>query len=151
MKSTLTQLIVQVDGTPGLHNHRLAGLGLVLRGPQGQVLAWRCTLAAATTNNEAEYQAVIAGLRLALEYDPLAAITCLSDSRVVIEQLRGTCAVRSPALRLLHAEAKTIMDQAVALRFVFIPRELNRLADALAWEALDRHGWVVRAVGTVEL
>ncbi len=147
MKDMLACLIVQVDGTPGVQKHRLAGLGLVLRGPEGQVLAWRCTLAAAETNNEAEYQAVIAGIRLALEYNPLASIICLSDSRVVIEQLHGSCAVRSPSLRALHAEAKTVMERAIALRLVFIPRELNRLADALAWEALDRHGWVVRAVG----
>lgn len=146
MNTAQSRLIVQVDGTPGLMHANLAGLGLVLRNPYGQVLAWRCSLAAAQTNNEAEYQAVIAGLGLALEHNPLAAIICLSDSRVVIEQLRGTCAVRSPALKRLYDEAKTIMERTVALRLVFIPRELNRLADALAWEALDRHGWVVRAI-----
>jgi hypothetical protein len=65
-----------------------------------------------------------------------AHIRCLSDSRTVVDQMRGRCAVRTARLQPLHAEATGLTRMLVAVEWVFIPRELNRLADALAWEAL---------------
>lgn len=114
----------------------MAGLGVVVRGPQGAIWTWRCATAPALTCNEAEYQAVICGLRLILERYPGARARCLSDSRVVVDQLSGRCPVRADGLRPLHAIAAGLAGQLPAVAFQHIPRELNRLADALAWEAL---------------
>lgn len=120
----------------------MAGLGIVVRGPSGAVWSWRCARAPAQTCNEAEYQAVICGLRLVLERYPQAMVRCLSDSRVVVDQLGGRCPVRAGGLRPLHTIAAGLAARLVAVEFRHIPRELNRLADALAWEALGGRGLV---------
>jgi ribonuclease HI len=99
-------------------------------------MAWQCARAPALTNNEAEYQAIIAGLELMLERYPGAAVRCLTDSRIAVEQIAGRSAVRASALQPLHQRASALARQFDDLTFVAIPRELNRLADALAWEAL---------------
>lgn len=114
----------------------MAGLGVVVRGQRGLILTWRCAQAPAATCNEAEYQAVICGLGLMLERYPGAQVRCLSDSRVVVDQLSGRCPVRAEGLRPLHALAAQLAANIGPVEFVHIPRELNRLADALAWEAL---------------
>lgn len=128
-------LLLQVDGTPGTPPRGLAGIGIVVRGPWGQILTTRCLSAPALTSNEAEYQAIIAGLSLMLHAYPDAPVRCLSDSRVTVEQLNGVCAIRALHLLPLHAEATALMRQFAQLELMAIPRELNQLADALAWEA----------------
>lgn len=128
--------MVQVDGTPGNMRRGLAGVGVVVRGPWGQVLTWRCGRAPAETNNEAEYQALIAGLELVIRRYPGRPVRCLSDSQVVVEQMSGRARVRAGALYPLHARAAELARRIDQVTFVLIPRELNRLADALAWEAL---------------
>ena len=138
-------IILQVDGTPGATPRGMAGLGIVMRSLRGRVLFSRSMCAIATSNNEAEYQAVIAGLTLVLQRFPTAPVRCLTDSRIVVEQLAGRTQVRAPKLVPLHARAVALSQQFVELEFVLIPRELNQLADALAWEALDGRGWLARS------
>ncbi len=130
-------LLVQVDGTPGFQPRGVAGIGVVVRGPRGNLLCTRCLRAPAATNHEAEYQAVIAGLEVVLAHYPTAAVCCMSDSRVVIDQLCGRAAVRAEGMRRLFERARALCARLSTLELVAIPRELNRLADALAWEALD--------------
>ncbi len=130
-------LLVQVDGTPGFPPRGVAGIGVVVRGPRGNLLCTRCLRAPAATNHEAEYQAVIAGLEVVLAYYPTAAVRCMSDSQVVIDQLCGRAAVRAEGMRRLFERARALCARLSTLELVAIPRELNRLADALAWEALD--------------
>ena len=101
--------------------------------------------APAASNNEAEYQAVIAGLSILLQRFPGSSARCLTDSRIVVEQLVGRSQVRAPKLIALHARALVLTQQFTQLEFVLIPRELNQLADALAWEALDGRGWLLRS------
>lgn len=121
-----------------------AGIGVVLRDAAGQVLMWRCLRAPARSNNEAEYQAVISGLELLLAYYPQHQAICLTDSRIVVEQLAGRSAVRSATLQPLHARAAALAGQCSSLRLIAIPRELNQLADALAWEALSGRQQIAR-------
>lgn len=126
-----------MDGAPAPAAGAPAGLGLVVRrGRSGPVLRTASLRAPAATCNEAEYQAVIAGLRLVLRLYPGRPVRCLTDSRVVVDQLAGRASVRAAALRPLHAEAAALARSFAAIEFVAVPRALNRLADALAWEAL---------------
>jgi len=129
-------VVLQVDGTPGATPDGIAGLGIVVRGPAGQVLCTHCARAPAHTCNEAEYQALIAGLRFVLRAYPGVPVRCMTDSRVVVDQLTGRAAVRASPLQPLHAEARALVRRFPQIELVAIPRELNRLADALAWEAL---------------
>lgn len=138
-------LLLQVDGTPGALQRGVAGLGIVVRDAAGNVLTWRCLRAPASTNNEAEYQALIAGFELMLERYPGAPVCCMTDSRIAVEQIAGRSAVRAAALQPLHARACVLAGQFAQLRLLAIPRELNRLADALAWEALGGRRGVARA------
>lgn len=129
-------LVLQVDGTPGAQPQGLAGVGAVVRDTNGRVLSWRCATLPAQTNNEAEYQAVIFGLELVLRRYPGVAVRCLTDSRIVVDQIAGRSAVHAKALQPLHMQATALAHRFTRIEFVAIPRVLNRLADALAWEAL---------------
>lgn len=137
-------LLVQVDGTPGAQPRGVAGIGVVVRDAAGNVLTWRGLCAPAHTNNEAEYQALIAGLELMLQRFPGRPVICLTDSRIAVEQIAGRSAVRAAALQPLHARAMALAGQFAQLTFVAIPRELNQLADALAWEALAGRRMIAR-------
>ena len=111
----------------------------------GVVLDWHAARVRARTCNEAEYQALIAGLTFVRQHYPTAHVCCLSDSQVVIDQMRGRAAVRAGALQPLHAHAMAVARHCHRVTFLLIPRELNRLADALAWEALGGR----RSIGAV--
>lgn len=108
----------------------------MVRDPDGRLLHTRCARAPAWTCNEAEYQALIAGLRFVLDRYPQMAVRCLTDSRIVVDQLTGKAGVHAAPLKPLYIEARALMTRCPALELVAIPRDLNRLADALAWEAL---------------
>ena len=142
----MRQLVLQVDGMPGIPARGTAGLGLVVRNPGGHVLTWRCQQVAALTNNEAEYHAVIAGLALIGREFPGAGVLCLTDSQIVVEQIAGRSAVRAESLRPLHTRLAAAAKQLPQVQFRLIPRELNRLADALAWEALSGRGALQRVI-----
>jgi ribonuclease HI len=96
------------------------------------VLAWQYSDAPAQTSMEAEYQAVIAGLRFVLARYAGAHVRCLSDCRVVVEQLNGRCAVRAARLKPLNAQAAALALRLGRVEFISIPRDMNHLADALA-------------------
>ncbi len=130
-------LILQVDGSPGAKPRGLAGVGAVVRDTSGRVLSWRCANWPAYTNNEAEYQALIFGLELMLQRYPGAPVRCLTDSRMVVDQLAGRSAVHAKALQPLHLQASALARRFARIEFIAIPRVLNRLADALAWEAIE--------------
>ncbi|MGQ9549764.1 MAG: ribonuclease HI family protein [Roseiflexus sp.] len=140
----MKRLLVQVDGTSSQPPRGIVGLGIVVRDMAGAVLAWSCERAPAHTNNEAEYLAVIAGLNFVLRRYPDSIVCCMTDSQIVVEQLAGRSAVRAATLQPLHVRARALAHRHGRVTFVAIPRELNRLADALAWEALDGRGWLAR-------
>lgn len=85
------------------------------------------------TNNLAEYQAVIRGLRFLQEHF-LDGVCVRTDSQLVVRQLQGIYAVRSPAILPLYQEALPLV-RAVQPLLEWVPREQNELADALTREA----------------
>ena len=88
------------------------------------------------TNNEAEYRAVVEGLRMAKPHGPRR-LVLRSDSSLVINQLSGQSRVKAPNLREPHREAKNLMESFPEIELEDIPRECNRVADRLANLALD--------------
>jgi ribonuclease HI len=138
-------ILVQVDGTPGML-HGQAGVGIVVRNAAGRILAWHSARTVASTCNAAEYQALIAGLQFAAARFGRRRVICLSDSRLVVDQMDGRSAVRSIELQLLHQRAQHAAQRLLAVEYRFIPRTLNRLADALAWEALGGRQRVIRSL-----
>jgi probable phosphoglycerate mutase len=91
------------------------------------------------TNNFAEYNGLLAGLRLAHEVDPHAFIEVRMDSRLVVEQMSGRWQIKHPDLRPLAREAASIAASFGAghVAYTWIPRERNQAADKLANQAMD--------------
>jgi len=87
------------------------------------------------TNNVAEYRGLIAGLELALEHAPGAAIEVRMDSKLVIEQMAGNWKVKHPSMKPLQAQAATLAPAGTV--FTWVPRAENGHADRLVNEALD--------------
>jgi ribonuclease H / adenosylcobalamin/alpha-ribazole phosphatase len=114
-----------------------AGYGAVVRDADtGEVLAERAASLGRATNNVAEYQGLLAGLRAAAELDP-ASLDVRMDSKLVVEQMSGRWRVKHPDLQPLHAEGQRLAAALPAVTFGWIPRERNSYADRLANEAMD--------------
>jgi len=131
------RLILHTDGAirPGW-----TGLGVVVRDGTGQVVAWRSErVAREMTCNEAEYEALLLGLETARALEP-DQVEVRMDSQVVVNQMRGLFSVRKASLRRLHARARAAVAALGAVGFVHVPRRRNRLADALANEAVEGEG-----------
>jgi ribonuclease HI len=89
-----------------------------------------------TTNNVAEYQAVIAGLEAARQF-PARTLELRADSMLVIRQLEGKWRVKQAHLRPLHARALELLAGYERVDLAHVPREQNTDADLLVNAALD--------------
>ena len=92
-----------------------------------------------TTNNIAEYAALLALLEHARTLHP-AALRIRSDSELLIRQMEGRYRVKDPSLRILHTAARRMIDRIPGVKLEHVPRERNREADALANRAMDEEG-----------
>jgi len=92
-----------------------------------------------TTNNVAEYLALIYALQEALRAG-YARLAVKTDSELLVRQFNGQYRVRDPRLRLLHDLARHLAEGFVRCRIEHIPRAQNRLADRLAAQAVRDHG-----------
>lgn len=88
------------------------------------------------TNNEAEYEALLDGLRAALQQHP-ARLEILLDSELLVEQLRGRYRVRSATLLPLWQQARDLLGQFPQVEIRHVRRSGNERADALANAVLD--------------
>ncbi|KAL5556767.1 hypothetical protein UlMin_039003 [Ulmus minor] len=107
------------------------GIGIVLIGPESQVITKACKLMYGCSNNEAKYDALIAGIELAASKG-IKHLVIRGDSCLVIQQLKGEFAVKEPALTKYRAKAQQILQSFQTFRFEHVPRSQNRYADALA-------------------
>jgi ribonuclease HI len=89
------------------------------------------------TNNEAEYQALITGLKAAEELG-IERLQIFSDSELVVKQVLGEYKVRNPRLLPLFREVMAILQQFDDYAIVHVGREFNKQADRLANDAIDR-------------
>lgn len=135
MSAGPTSVVVEADGG-SRGNPGPAAYGAVLRDAvSGDVLAEDGSTLGVASNNVAEYQGLIAGLRLAQEFAPGASVEVRMDSKLVVEQMSGRWKIKHPDMRTLAAEAARIAPGATS--YTWVPRERNGHADRLANEALD--------------
>jgi ribonuclease HI len=113
-----------------------AAAAFVLEAEDGTVLEARGTAIGVATNNVAEYRALVDGLRRASELG-VSDLEVVSDSELIVKQMRGEYRVKNEALRLLHREAGTLADTIARVTYTAVRREQNELADRLVNEALD--------------
>ncbi len=124
-------------GNPGV-----AGYGAVVRDAEsGALLAERAEPLGTASNNVAEYRGLIAGLTAAHAIDPGADIEVSMDSKLVVEQMSGRWKIRHEDMRRLALQARDIVSAITrsggTVTYRWIPRELNKAADALSNVAMD--------------
>lgn len=121
-----------------------AGAGAVAFDTTGKRVAEVADYLGETTNNVAEYEAILRGLKALLAafpegYFTSAPVEIRMDSKLVIEQLRGAYKVKHPNLIPRYLEVKNLIARSFPrISFMHVPREQNTDADALANEAMDR-------------
>ncbi len=113
-----------------------AAFGFVLESEDGTVLAAEGHAIGIATNNVAEYSGLVAGLRRALELH-IPQVEVVSDSELMVKQMRGEYRVKNDALRDLYAEASRLARQIGSVEYRHVLRAHNELADRLVNEALD--------------
>lgn len=129
------KVVVEADGG-SRGNPGPAAYGALVRDAEtADVLAEDGTTIGIATNNVAEYSGLIAGLRLAAEVAPGAAIEVRMDSKLVVEQMSGRWKIKHPDMVPLAREAAALAPAGTV--YVWVPREQNKHADRLANEALD--------------
>jgi broad specificity phosphatase PhoE/ribonuclease HI len=134
----IRRLIVEADGGSRGNPGRAAYGALVKNADTGEVLAEEGTTLGVASNNVAEYRGLIAGLTMAAEIAPDAAIEVRMDSKLVVEQMSGNWKIKHPDMRPLAMEAHRLASRgAGGTTYTWVPREQNKHADRLANEALD--------------
>jgi ribonuclease HI len=113
-----------------------AGIGVVLRSDDGVTLAELGRGIGSTTNNVAEYEALVAGLELALAHD-VTELEVLIDSTLVVNQVTGRWKIKNDRLRGLAVRARSLMDKFDRASISYVPRAENEHADRLANIGMD--------------
>ena len=131
------ELVVEADGGSRGNPGVAAGGSVVIDPVTGEVLAELGVYVGITTNNVAEYNGMMAGVRRALEIYPNAALHVRLDSKLVVEQMSGRWKIRNAVLADLAAEARSILS-GTPVSFEWIPRLENSRADRLANESMDK-------------
>ncbi len=116
-----------------------AAYGYVLETEDGTVLAAHGEAIGVATNNVAEYRALVEGLRKAVEVG-VGELEVVSDSELLVHQMRGEWKIKNEALRMLWEEAQDLAAGIGKVRYTAVRREHNELADRLVNEALDAAG-----------
>ncbi len=114
-----------------------AAFAYVLEAEDGHVLAAHGETIGVATNNVAEYRGLVAGLAKAVELG-VDELEVVSDSELLVKQMRGEYKVKNAALRKLVEEAQGLTQGLVRVAYTAVRREHNELADHLVNEALDK-------------
>jgi ribonuclease HI len=113
-----------------------AAYAYVLEAEDGTVLDARGEAIGVATNNVAEYSALVAGLQQAVEAG-VRELEVVSDSELLVKQMRGEYRVKNRALQEQFLEASRLARQLHRVTYTAVRREQNELADSLVNEALD--------------
>ena len=113
-----------------------AAYGYVLEDEAGAVLAAHGEAIGVATNNVAEYSALVAGLEHAIRLG-VDELEVVSDSELMVKQMRGEYRVKNAALREQSLRAASLARQLGSVSYTAVRREQNKLADQLVNDALD--------------
>jgi probable phosphoglycerate mutase len=114
-----------------------AAYGAVIEDPRGQVSARLSAFLGVQTNNYAEYAGLLAVLKWAVQ-NGVRCLRVVSDSELMVKQMKGTYRVASPGLRPLWEEARQLARKLDGFQMTHTLRAGNKEADRLANEAMDR-------------
>ena len=131
----IDKIIICTDGA-ARGNPGPAAIGATLKDEKGNLIAGISSRIGRTTNNQAEYRAVITALERALKLGAKN-VELRADSELVIKQINGKYRVKNAALRPLYLQVVKLVGSLDSFKASYIPRERNAEADALANKALD--------------
>jgi ribonuclease HI len=123
------------SGTGTTENPAQGAIGVVLRDPDGHIVAEISRRIGPAINTVAEYRALIEGLKLARSRG-IQRIRVFLDSELVVDQVNGRAKVRKEHIRPLHTEACSLLQEFPNIRISWVPRKWNAEADGLAAKAL---------------
>ena len=132
---TGARLVLRTDGA-SRGNPGPAAAGVVIEDADGVLLATGKKYLGTLTNNQAEYRALILGLKAVIARAP-AAVSVLMDSELIVKQMNGVYRVKDQRLLPLYEEARSLVAGLPSVSFQHVRRGFNTLADSLANEALD--------------
>ncbi|MDP2656289.1 MAG: ribonuclease HI family protein [bacterium] len=115
-----------------------AGIGAVVHDLETDIVHEHKKYIGETTNNQAEYKALIMALESAKELSA-DEVQCFLDSELVVKQMRKEYKVKDPGLQKLFIQAYNLTTAFKKVTFSHIPREKNKHADRLVNEAIDEH------------
>ncbi len=132
----MKKIIIYSDGG-ARGNPGPAGIGAVLSNDKNEVVAEISKYLGETTNNQAEYQALIAALEKAKELKA-DELECYLDSELVVKQLNREYKVKNSELATLFLKVHNLSLSFKKIKFIHIRREQNKEADLLANVAMDK-------------
>ncbi len=112
-----------------------AAIGAIIKDEQGRLIARISRRIGTTTNNQAEYRAVIAALEEAIKLG-ITHVELNSDSELIVRQIKGEYRVKKATLKPLHQKVKQLLGSLEGFTVTHIPREQNTEADMFANRAL---------------
>lgn len=130
-----TQLFMYVDGASS-GNPGPAGIGLAIYNENKDLIDKISQSIGETTNNVAEYTALIKALEYALARK-VKNVRIFSDSELVVKQLNGKYLVKNKTLKILVVKVAKLIDKFTNVEIVHLPREENKLANKLARQATN--------------
>ena len=130
----MKKMIIHADGA-SRGNPGPAAIGATIKDEQGKLIACISQGIGRTTNNQAEYRAVIAALEKAIRLGA-EEVDINLDSQLVVKQISGEYRVKKPALKPLYQQVKQRQSLLKGFSIAYIPRRQNKEADRLASRAL---------------
>lgn len=129
------QLHLYIDGA-SRGNPGESAIGLVIRTPEGFILKKKGLYIGRTTNNVAEYMALLHGVCESLKFKP-SSILIHSDSKLLVNQLKGNYKVKDEKLIPLFKKVKEVLEKFPSCDILYINRKENKEADGIANRILD--------------
>lgn len=129
-----SKYVIEADGG-SRGNPGPASYGTVVREGE-RVIAEAAGYLGVATNNVAEYTGLLRGLEIIAELDASATVEARLDSKLVVEQMSGRWKIKHPDMRDLAIRARNTFSP-TQVEYTWVPREQNKLADALVNESLD--------------
>jgi ribonuclease HI len=131
------KIIIYTDGA-ARGNPGPAGMGIYICDEKGSVVKEIARYIGETTNNQAEYLALIEGLKAVSEIGA-DLVEIFADSELMVSQVKGLYKVKNEGLKPLFEEVKSLLQNFSRYNIKHVPRERNREADRLANKAIDEH------------
>lgn len=129
------KVIIYTDGG-ARGNPGPAGIGVVIYDEHGKIVEQLKKYIGETTNNQAEYQALIFGLKKAKDLKATE-VECFLDSELVVKQLNGQYKVKDKNLAAHFLKIWNLKNDFKKVTFKYVARDKNKLADRLVNEAID--------------